>query len=94
MSNDPRRVVVTYHSNSSSPRARRWYSLRVVAETPQGLHELYWPARATLENAQKRECAIEAARSWAAANGLPCLPGVYARGAADELGAPLMVREL
>lgn len=85
---DHRFVYVTFHTNSRSPRARRWYGLRIGIETVEGLHELRCATIeerkaadvATHEGRNKPE-ATKAARKLASALGLPCRAGLYRPGA-------------
>lgn len=83
--NDPRRWVVTYHSNSSSPRAQRWYSIATAVELDGRLWLLIGRHELKGVNPRRRADATRAARTLARHTGRPFAPGLW-RG---TYGAPL-----
>lgn len=82
---DPRRVIVTFHSNSNNPRARRWYHIAEVVEldgqlflhrdyvsdTTEHKHEVVGSFPRTKSD------AVKLARYHAKKTGHPYIKGVF-----------------
>lgn len=72
--NDPREIALTCHSNSTSPRARRWYGLAMVCRTPAGIYELH---RIPAEMPASRSECVRVAKAVAGDLELPLIPGLF-----------------
>jgi hypothetical protein len=84
--NDPRRVVLTYHTQWGTPSGRRWYGVRVACETPEGLFPIYTPEHVSMPTT--KAAAIAKARDVAKALGLQYEPGLFR----DRANRPLEAR--
>lgn len=63
---------ISYHANSYSPRAKRWYRVARFAYIDAGWFELYWHA-----DYQLRGDNVAALRKRAKQNGLDLYPGLF-----------------
>jgi hypothetical protein len=66
------RWVIAYHTNSHSPRARKWYRVSRVVFTEGRCFELYWHPDQDFRGNDR-----SAIRKAAIAAGLEPMPGVY-----------------
>lgn len=76
MTHDPRRVVVTFHSNSRGPRARRWYGILIVCEFDGELFE-HRALSLAHDARRRRPDAVAAAKAYAKALGHPYVSGLW-----------------
>lgn len=79
MMTDPRRIVVTFHSNSRSPRARKWYRVMQACKFDDDLfphRDFVEPWDAT-RNPNNRQDAIRRAKAMSAETGFPYVPGLW-----------------
>lgn len=75
MSPDPQNIArwaVAYHSNSHSPRARRWYRLTRVVFVDGRCFELHWHPDVNM-----RGNSLVSMRKTARLAGIEILPGIY-----------------
>ena len=64
--------AIAYHTNSYSPRARRWYRVTRLIEADGKLFELYWHPSESL-----RGNSLASLRAKAKESGIDLMPGTY-----------------
>jgi hypothetical protein len=80
---------IAFHSNSSNPRAKRWYRVARMVYADSGWFELYWH-----ESLELRGGNLSAIRHKARELGLDVLPGVFRDFFYDGRRGSEMEREL
>lgn len=89
------RLVLTYHSNSRNPRARKWYGVRLCVSTALGLVPAGY-ARLVLPQPVNRAACSRELEAFGARHGVPVERGLYREGHVQQnevLSAAVMVRE-
>jgi hypothetical protein len=73
---------IAYHSNSHSPRARKWYRVTRLIQADGAIFELYWHPDLKLRGGSRMMV-------WAAAKaaGLDVAPGTYRDALAPRVGS-------
>jgi hypothetical protein len=77
--------AIVYHTNSSSPRAKKWYHVARVIEADGKLFELYWHENVNLRHDNKKLI-----RARMKELGIDLSPGIYCDAPSPRIGSVIV----